>query len=50
MIRHVILISIERSVSEGYIAGLIEDLIAIKEKLPSWVSVTSGRSASPKKN
>ena len=49
MIRHIVLIRFQPSVSEARIAGLFEDLHQIKSKVPGTLAITSGKSESPEK-
>jgi Stress responsive A/B Barrel Domain len=47
MIRHIVLIRFQQSVSDAQIADLFADLHRIKGKVPGVLNITSGRSESP---
>lgn len=47
MIRHIVLIRFRPDVTETTIAGIFDDLRAIKDRLPGVLAITAGRSESP---
>lgn len=47
MIRHIVLIRFQPSVSEDRIAGLFAELHRIKGKVPGLLAITSGKSEGP---
>lgn len=49
MIRHIVLIRFQPSVTEARIAELFADLHEIQDKVPGTLAITSGKSESPEK-
>jgi hypothetical protein len=47
MIRHIVLIRFQTSVSEATIADLFVELHQIKDKVPGLLEITAGKSESP---
>ena len=47
MIRHIVLICFQRTVSEAMIADLFAELHRIKGKVPGLLAITAGKSESP---
>lgn len=47
MIRHIVLIKFKSEISDDKVSDLFAELHQIKDKLPSLLSITSGRSESP---
>ncbi|QDG75368.1 Dabb family protein [Labrenzia sp. PHM005] len=49
MIRHIVLVKFEPSVSEGTISALFEELREIEAHVPGILDIKSGRSESPER-
>lgn len=49
MIRHIVLIKFQPTVSEDTISGFFQELRAIREQVSGILGITSGRSESPEK-
>jgi Stress responsive A/B Barrel Domain len=49
MIRHIVLIRFQHSISEARIAELFAELHEIQDKVPGTLAITSGKSESPEK-
>ena len=49
MIRHIVLVKFQPTVSEDTISGLFQELTAIREQVSGILDITSGRSESPEK-